>query len=89
MREKVSNSYRNLPDDKGRFGIHGGRFVAETLMPLILEVEKSYYEARQGSEFFIRTALLSKTLYWPPLTALFCPAHERAFWRGKIIFQTR
>ena len=37
MREKASNSYRNLPDDNGRFGIHGGRFVAETLMPLVLD----------------------------------------------------
>ena len=47
MREKASNSYRNLPDDNGRFGIHGGRFVAETLMPLVLDVEKSYHAARK------------------------------------------
>ena len=33
------NSYHNQPDESGRFGIHGGRFVAETLMPLILNVD--------------------------------------------------
>ena len=32
------NTYRNQPDEAGRFGIHGGRFVAETLMPRILNV---------------------------------------------------
>jgi len=45
------NSLRTGPDPNGRFGIHGGRFVAETLMPLILEVEKSYEEAMKDSFF--------------------------------------
>jgi tryptophan synthase beta chain len=40
------NSYRSGPDDKGHFGIFGGRYVAETLMPLILEVEKAYDAAK-------------------------------------------
>ena len=45
------NSLRNGPDARGRFGEFGGRFVAETLMPLILEVEKAYTEAKADSEF--------------------------------------
>ena len=45
------NSLRTGPDSNGRFGIHGGRFVAETLMPLILEVEKSYEEAMKDTFF--------------------------------------
>jgi tryptophan synthase beta chain len=45
------NTLRNQPDDAGRFGIHGGRFVAETLMPLILNVEKAYNEARVDKSF--------------------------------------
>jgi tryptophan synthase beta chain len=36
------NSYRTGPDAAGRFGSHGGRFAAETLMPLILELERAY-----------------------------------------------
>ena len=39
------NTYHNQPDESGRFGIHGGRFVAETLMPLILNVEAAYNAA--------------------------------------------
>ena len=45
------NSYRLGPDERGHFGIFGGRFVAETLMPLILEVEEAYNKARSDAAF--------------------------------------
>ncbi len=45
------NTYRAGPDEAGHFGIFGGRFVAETLMPLILDVEKAYTAARQDPSF--------------------------------------
>ena len=45
------NSYRSGPDDRGRFGNYGGRFVAETLMPLILALEKAYAEAKADPTF--------------------------------------
>ena len=45
------NSYRTGPDERGHFGIFGGRFVAETLMPLILELEKAYAAAKDDPEF--------------------------------------
>lgn len=45
------NSYRTGPDESGHFGIFGGRYVAETLMPLILEVEKAYAAAKQNPAF--------------------------------------
>ena len=41
------NSFRNGPDERGHFGIFGGRFVAETLMPLVLSLEEAY-KAGQG-----------------------------------------
>ncbi len=47
----LANSLRQGPDERGRFGIHGGRFVAETLMPLILELEKAYEEAKDDPAF--------------------------------------
>ncbi|MGI9500037.1 MAG: pyridoxal-phosphate dependent enzyme, partial [Geminicoccaceae bacterium] len=47
----LANSLRNGPDEKGRFGIHGGRFVAETLMPLILKLEKAYEDAKNDPSF--------------------------------------
>ncbi|SCW71000.1 tryptophan synthase subunit beta [Ancylobacter rudongensis] len=40
------NSFRTGPDDNGHFGLFGGRFVAETLMPLILDLETAYNEAK-------------------------------------------
>ncbi|MBT7582677.1 MAG: tryptophan synthase subunit beta, partial [Kordiimonadaceae bacterium] len=46
MTENKKNSYRNGPDEDGHFGIYGGRYVAETLMPLVLDVEKTYREAK-------------------------------------------
>ena len=45
------NSFRNQPDERGRFGMHGGRFVAETLMPLILKVESAYKAALNDDAF--------------------------------------
>jgi tryptophan synthase beta chain len=40
------NSFRTGPDERGHFGQYGGRFVAETLMPLILELEEAYAQAK-------------------------------------------
>jgi tryptophan synthase beta chain len=51
MDNEQKNSYKSGPDENGRFGIFGGRFVAETLMPLILELEKSYNKAKEDIEF--------------------------------------
>ncbi|HVZ67843.1 MAG TPA: tryptophan synthase subunit beta [Rhizomicrobium sp.] len=45
------NSYRSGPDNRGHFGAYGGRFVAETLMPLILDLEQAYEEARRDPNF--------------------------------------
>jgi len=45
------NSFRTGPDEHGHFGIYGGRFVAETLMPLILELETAYTQAKADPNF--------------------------------------
>ncbi|HEY5081354.1 MAG TPA: tryptophan synthase subunit beta [Bauldia sp.] len=45
------NSFRTGPDERGFFGLHGGRFVAETLMPLILELETAYTTAKNDPAF--------------------------------------
>jgi tryptophan synthase beta chain len=47
----VPNTYRGGPDEQGRFGAYGGRYVAETLMPLILELERAYRAARADPAF--------------------------------------
>jgi tryptophan synthase beta chain len=45
------NSFRTGPDEHGHFGIYGGRYVAETLMPLILDLEQAYADAKADSKF--------------------------------------
>ncbi len=45
------NDYAAYPDAEGRFGDYGGRYVAETLMPLVLELERAYGEAKADPAF--------------------------------------
>jgi tryptophan synthase beta chain len=52
MAEDGLNSFRTGPDEAGRFGIFGGRFVSETLMPLILELERRYEHAKTDPTFW-------------------------------------
>ena len=44
-------NFHKFPDKFGRFGKFGGRFVAETLMPLLLEVEREYEKAKKSKTF--------------------------------------
>lgn len=50
--DDLPNSYRRGPDENGRFGIYGGRFVSETLMPLILALEAEYERAKVDPAFW-------------------------------------
>ena len=49
--ELTPNSFRNQPDERGHFGQFGGRYVAETLMPLVLDLEREYRAAQQDPAF--------------------------------------
>ncbi|MEO1046796.1 MAG: tryptophan synthase subunit beta [Pseudomonadota bacterium] len=51
MNETTPNSFRTQPDDRGHFGAYGGRYVAETLMPLILDLEREYRAAQEDPAF--------------------------------------
>jgi tryptophan synthase beta chain len=51
MTVQQPNSFRNGPDESGHFGLYGGRFVAETLMPLILDLENAYAVAKADPAF--------------------------------------
>ncbi|TRW95752.1 tryptophan synthase subunit beta [Paracoccus sp. M683] len=52
MADDLVNSFKNGPDEQGRFGIYGGRFVSETLMPLILDLEAEYERAKTDPVFW-------------------------------------
>jgi len=49
--DDLFNSFMNGPDENGRFGDFGGRFVSETLMPLILDLEAEYEKAKIDPKF--------------------------------------
>jgi tryptophan synthase beta chain len=51
MTEHTPNSFRNQPDERGHFGQFGGRYVAETLMPLVLDLEREYHAAKSDPAF--------------------------------------
>ncbi|MGA7676596.1 MAG: tryptophan synthase subunit beta [Rhizomicrobium sp.] len=51
MTQAPPNSFRTGPDIRGHFGAYGGRFVAETLMPLVLDLERAYEAARRDPSF--------------------------------------
>lgn len=60
MNQPLTNSLRQGPDARGRFGQFGGRYVAETLMPLLLEVEQAYESAKKDPEFMAEWRWLLK-----------------------------
>ncbi len=66
MNTKKDNSLRNKPDLNGRFGQFGGRFVAETLMPLILKVESSYEKAIKDKWFLNKLDLYRRDFIGRP-----------------------
>jgi tryptophan synthase beta chain len=51
MNDAVPNSFRTQPDERGHFGDYGGRYVAETLMPLVLDLEREYRKAQADPAF--------------------------------------
>ncbi len=51
MNVPLRNDYSAMPDAQGRFGDYGGRYVPETLMPLVLELDRAYAEARDDPDF--------------------------------------
>ncbi len=78
MTVQQPNSFRTGPDERGHFGIYGGRFVAETLMPLILELEKAYAAAKADPDFQKRDGRLSRELCRAAVAALFRRAADRS-----------
>lgn len=77
-----------LPDDRGYFGDYGGRFVPETLIPVLDELTRAYDRARSDSEFWAEYASLSKHYSGRP-TALYFAARLTKHCGGARIFLKR
>ncbi len=81
------NSYKNQPDERGHFGQYGGRYVAETLMPLILEVEKAWNKAKDDPEFWAEYEALAKDYIGRPSPLYFAKKTTEHLGGAKIYFK--
>lgn len=87
MTAQQPNSFRTGPDERGHFGIFGGRFVAETLMPNILELEKAYAAAKVDAEFQEQLSLLSSRYVGRPSPLYFAERLTEHYGGAKIYFK--
>ena len=85
--KNTSNTFKNMPSHKGHFGHFGGRFVAETLMPLILMVEEAYDEAKQDPLFHSQLDYYLKNFVGRPSPLYFAKRLTDHFGGAKIYFK--
>src|SRR5438094_8442147 len=79
-----ANSFRTGPDPRGHFGLYGGRYVAETLMPLILAVEAAYNAAKDDPNFHAELAYYLDHYVGRPSPLYFAERLTRHFGGAKL-----
>jgi tryptophan synthase beta chain len=84
MAEDLINSFMNGPDEQGRFGIFGGRFVSETLMPLILDLQAEYERAKTDPTFWAEMDDLWEHYVGRPSPLYFAPRLTEELGGAKI-----
>ncbi|OKL44581.1 tryptophan synthase subunit beta [Pseudovibrio exalbescens] len=82
-----ANTLRSGPDENGHFGIFGGRFVAETLMPLILDLEKAYEDAKKDPAFEAELTQLNTHYTGRPSPLYFAERLTEELGGAKIYFK--
>ena len=82
-----ANSLKNQPDERGHFGPYGGRYVAETLMPLILEVEKAYNAAKADPAFWEELRGLQTDYVGRPSPLYFASEATKHLGGAKVYFK--
>ncbi len=84
MTGETRNSFQQGPDDQGRYGIHGGRFVSETLMPLILDLQAEYEHAKTDDSFWAEMHYLWKHYVGRPSPLYYAERLTEQFGGAKI-----
>ena len=84
---QIKNTYKQLPNDKGYFGDFGGRYVSETLMPLIIEVEKKYNELKSDLSFKKELSHYMETYVGRPSPLFFAKRITENLGGAKIYFK--
>ena len=87
MSQMKPNSYKTGPDAHGHFGLYGGRYVAETLMPLILDLERAYNEAKGDPSFQAELDLFLEHYVGRPSPLYFAERLTELFGGPKIYFK--
>ena len=80
-------SYKCFPDKYGKFGDYGGRFVAETLMPLILDLEKQYNKYKDNKTFIKEFSYLAKNFIGRPTPLYYAENLTKYLGGAKIYFK--
>ena len=83
----LKNTYKSYPNEKGYFGQFGGRYVSETLMPLILEVEKEYEKIKNDKNFIDEFNHYLKTYVGRPSPLFFAERISNDLGGPKIYFK--
>ena len=83
------NSFRSGPDERGHFGTFGGRFVAETLMPLILDLQRAYEDAKADPAFALEMSGYLKDYVGRPSPLYFAERLTEYLGGAKIYLQAR
>ena len=83
----LKNTYKSYPNEKGYFGQFGGRYVSETLMPLILEVEKEYEKLKNDKNFIDEFNHYLKTYVGRPSPLFFAERISNDLGGPKIYFK--
>ena len=87
MKPEKLNSFRTGPDERGHFGTYGGRFVAETLMPLVLELERVYEASKTDPSFAAELEGLHKHYVGRPSPLYFAERLTEHCGGAKIYFK--
>jgi len=81
------NTFKNQPDERGHFGQYGGRYVAETLMPLVLSVEKAWTQAKADPSFWAEFEALAKDYIGRPSPLYYAEKTTKHLGGAKIYFK--
>ncbi|MBU6235933.1 MAG: tryptophan synthase subunit beta [Alphaproteobacteria bacterium] len=83
----MQNTLRQQPDERGHFGPYGGRYVAETLMPLILEVEKAWNTAKNDPTYWAQFDELMRDYVGRPSPLYFAEPTTKKLGGAKVYFK--
>ena len=83
----IANSLRQGPDENGHFGLYGGRYIAETLMPLMLSVEEAWKKAKNDPKFWEEFHALAKDYIGRPSPLYFAEATTKELGGAQVYFK--